>query len=117
MFGLAMIAALTLLRAADPYAVRVARETSFDVFQQLKPRTAPPDLPIRIIDIDVQGVNGSSLALDDQHPSDGQFGLRDFSRDTVRRRRDEGYRIARTCLSPLFASFRAARTPPPQPSR
>ncbi len=51
-FGLAMIAALTLLRAADPYAVRVARETSFDVFQQLKPRAAPPDLPIRIIDID-----------------------------------------------------------------
>jgi hypothetical protein len=38
-------------------------------------------------------------------PTDGQFGLRDFSRATVRRRRDEGYRIARTCLSPIFASL------------
>lgn len=51
-FGIAMVTALTLLRAADPYAVQVARETSFDIFQQLKPRQAPPDLPIRIIDID-----------------------------------------------------------------
>ncbi|QQR35355.1 adenylate/guanylate cyclase domain-containing protein [Devosia oryziradicis] len=41
-----------MLRAADPYAVRVARETTFDTFQQLKPRTAPADLPVRIVDID-----------------------------------------------------------------
>lgn len=52
LFGLAIIIALTLLRAADPYAVRVARETTFDLFQQIKPREAPPGLPIRIIDID-----------------------------------------------------------------
>ncbi len=51
-FGLAVIAGLTLLRAADPYALQVARETSFDVFQQLRPREAPPDLPVRIVDID-----------------------------------------------------------------
>lgn len=52
LFGLAVIAALTALRASDPYAVRVARETTFDVFQQIKPRQAPEGLPIRIIDID-----------------------------------------------------------------
>ncbi len=52
LFGLVVIAALTLLRASDPYAVRVARETTFDVFQQIEPRQAPDDLPIRIIDID-----------------------------------------------------------------
>lgn len=52
LFGLAVIIALTLLRAADPYVVRVARETTFDLFQQIKPREAPPGLPIRIIDID-----------------------------------------------------------------
>lgn len=51
-FGLAIIVALTLLRAYDPYPVRIARETSFDLFQQLKPRQAPPGLPIRIVDID-----------------------------------------------------------------
>jgi len=51
-FGVVIVALLTLLRATDPYPLRVARETSFDVFQQWKPREAPPDLPIRIIDID-----------------------------------------------------------------
>jgi adenylate cyclase len=51
-FGLAVIAGLTLFRAADPYALVVARETTFDTFQQWRPREAPADLPIRIIDID-----------------------------------------------------------------
>ncbi|WP_051960511.1 CHASE2 domain-containing protein [Devosia riboflavina] len=50
--GLLVILGLVALRLVDPYPVQVARETSFDVFQQLKPRTAPPDLPVRIIDID-----------------------------------------------------------------
>jgi adenylate cyclase len=52
LFGAAVVVALVLLRAADPYAVRVARETAFDTFQQIKPREAPPDLPVRIVDID-----------------------------------------------------------------
>jgi adenylate cyclase len=52
LLGGLVLAGLTLLRAADPYAVQVARETTFDFFQQLKPRDAPADLPLRIIDID-----------------------------------------------------------------
>jgi Predicted transmembrane sensor domain len=52
LFGLAVIAGLTLLRAADPYALVVAREATFDTFQQWRPRQAPDGLPIRIIDID-----------------------------------------------------------------
>jgi adenylate cyclase len=52
LFGLAVIAGLTLFRAADPYALVVARETTFDTFQQWRPREAPAELPIRIIDID-----------------------------------------------------------------
>src|SRR5690606_17413223 len=51
-FGLLVITALTMLRAADPYILQVAREASFDTFQQWRPRQAPDDLPIRIIDID-----------------------------------------------------------------
>lgn len=51
-FGLTVIALLMALRLADPYPVRVARETSFDFYQQLLPRAAPDDLPIRIVDID-----------------------------------------------------------------
>ena len=51
-FGAMVVLALVLLRAADPYAVRVARETTFDVFQQVKPRAAPADLAVRIIAID-----------------------------------------------------------------
>ncbi|MBB4050793.1 adenylate cyclase [Devosia subaequoris] len=63
LFGLTVIAGLTLLRAADPYPVQVARETTFDLFQQLRPREAPPDLPVRIIDIDE-----TSLAEQGQWP-------------------------------------------------
>jgi adenylate cyclase len=63
LFGLAVIAGLTLLRAADPYALSVARETTFDTFQQWRPREAPADLPIRIIDI-----NEASLAELGQWP-------------------------------------------------
>lgn len=50
-FGVVLVALLTLLRASDPYPLRVARETVFDFFQQLRPRQAP-NLPIRILDID-----------------------------------------------------------------
>lgn len=52
LFGAAAVLGLLVLRAADPYPVRVARETTFDLFQQIKPREAPADLPVRIIDID-----------------------------------------------------------------
>jgi adenylate cyclase len=51
-WGTLVVLSLLLLRAADPLPVRVARETTFDLFQQLRPRSAPPDLPVRIIDID-----------------------------------------------------------------
>lgn len=57
-FGLLLLAGLTLLRAADPYALQVLRETGFDAFQQAKPREAPSDLPVRIIDIDEQSLSG-----------------------------------------------------------
>jgi len=60
---------------------------------------------IHIVDVDVQSVQDRGGAIGDQHESDGQYGLRDFSRATVHRRREEGYRIARTCLSPIFASL------------
>ncbi|SMQ62973.1 adenylate cyclase [Devosia lucknowensis] len=52
LFGLVIVAGLIVIRAADPYIVVVTREATFDAFQQLRPREAPPDLPIRIIDID-----------------------------------------------------------------
>jgi NTE family protein len=71
---------------------------------------------IRIVDIDVQGVHGPGEAPGEQHSEDGQFGLRDFSRATVRRRRDEGYLNARICLSPIFASFALASPQQPHTS-
>jgi predicted acylesterase/phospholipase RssA len=66
---------------------------------------------IKIVDIDVQG---TGEVPGDQHASDDHLGLRDFSRATVRRRRDEGYRIARTCLSPIFAGLGLASSQQPQ---
>jgi adenylate cyclase len=51
LFGLALVAGLVLLRAADPYPVTVVREIAFDTYQRLKPRAAA-DFPIRVVDID-----------------------------------------------------------------
>lgn len=49
--GLLLVALLTLVRAADPYPLVIARETVFDYYQQLQPRP-DPDVPVSIVDID-----------------------------------------------------------------
>ena len=46
-----VLAAITLLRAADPVPVSQARERSFDIYQQLQPRPYG-EFPVRVIDID-----------------------------------------------------------------
>src|SRR5690554_5777777 len=61
-FGLGLVAALVLLRAADPYPVRVLREIGFDFYQQLQPRPAG-DWPVRVVDIDE-----AALAAEGQWP-------------------------------------------------
>jgi predicted acylesterase/phospholipase RssA len=56
---------------------------------------------IEVLDIDMQNptVEGKPRPQD---PSDDEFGLRDFSKSTVQRRRDVGYRLARERLAPIF---------------
>jgi adenylate cyclase len=49
--SLACVAGLAVLRATDPFIVRAARETSFDLLQRLSPRVYV-DAPVRIVDID-----------------------------------------------------------------
>jgi adenylate cyclase len=49
--GLAIVAALTVLRASDPPILRLARDVTFDEYQRLAPR-AFEDLPVRVVDID-----------------------------------------------------------------
>jgi len=58
---------------------------------------------IDVVDIDMQSriVEGKPRPED---PSDDEFGLRDFSSQTVRHRRDVGYRLARERLAPHFRS-------------
>ena len=51
LFGLALVAGLTLLRAGEPYPLVAARETVFDYYQQLQPR-ASSNLPVLVVDID-----------------------------------------------------------------
>ena len=46
-----MLALLVLVRIADPYPVRILRETAFDYLEQLAPRPHA-DLPVRVVDID-----------------------------------------------------------------
>lgn len=49
--GLAIVAALTFLRASDPLLLRQAREVTFDEYQRVSPR-AFETMPVRIVDID-----------------------------------------------------------------
>ncbi|MFS8113146.1 adenylate/guanylate cyclase domain-containing protein [Rhizobium jaguaris] len=49
--GLAIVAALTILRASDPQFLRLARNLTFDQYQRLVPRTFE-NLPVRVVDID-----------------------------------------------------------------
>jgi adenylate cyclase len=48
--SLSCVASLTVLRATDPFVVRSARETAFDLLQRMSPREYV-DAPVRIIDI------------------------------------------------------------------
>jgi NTE family protein len=57
---------------------------------------------IHVVDIDMQDPDGAGRPRS-QEPGDDEFGLRDFSSDTVRRRRDVGYRQVRERLAPIFA--------------
>jgi predicted acylesterase/phospholipase RssA len=66
---------------------------------------------INIVDIDVQSADAAA-APGRQASSDDGYGLRDFSPETVRRRRDEGYRLARARLSPIIAGASPAASEP-----
>ncbi len=49
--GLAVVAALTLLRASDPQLLRQGRDVTFDEYQRLSPR-AYESMPVKVVDID-----------------------------------------------------------------
>ncbi|MFD2649578.1 CHASE2 domain-containing protein [Devosia albogilva] len=52
LMGGLVVCALLVVRLADPTPVRVLREATFDLYQQLKPRSAPTGLPLRVVAID-----------------------------------------------------------------
>ncbi len=56
---------------------------------------------IQVIDVDMQNpvIKGRPRLQD---PSDDEFGLRDFSKDTVTRRRADGYSLVHDRLAPIF---------------
>ncbi len=51
LLGLAIVAALTSLRARDPDVLRAAREATFDQYQRIAPRKYV-SMPVRVVDID-----------------------------------------------------------------
>jgi adenylate cyclase len=50
--ALLVLASVLALRVADPPVLDRLREFAFDGFQRMKPRVPPPDIPVRIVDID-----------------------------------------------------------------
>lgn len=49
--GLAIVGALTVLRASDPPLLKQARDVTFDEYQRIAPRTFE-NMPVRVVDID-----------------------------------------------------------------
>ncbi|MDE1993110.1 MAG: adenylate/guanylate cyclase domain-containing protein [Rhizobiaceae bacterium] len=49
--GLAIVAALTVLRYSDPPLLKLARDLTFDQYQRLSPRKFE-NMPVRVVDID-----------------------------------------------------------------
>jgi adenylate cyclase len=56
LLALASITGLGLLRVTDPFLVRAARETAFDLLQRASPR-AHVEAPVRIVDIDERALD------------------------------------------------------------
>jgi len=56
---------------------------------------------IKVVDVDMQFHSKQGQPRGEE-PFDDEFGLRDFSSETVRRRREIGYRRARESLAPYF---------------
>ena len=58
--ALLMIVGMVAIRAWDPLPLQIARNKTFDAFQQIKPRVPPEDgypIGVRIIDIDDESLN------------------------------------------------------------
>jgi NTE family protein len=56
---------------------------------------------IQVVDVDMQNPNMEGRPRL-QKASDDEFGLRDFTQETVSRRRADGYRLVRDRLAPIF---------------
>jgi NTE family protein len=56
---------------------------------------------IQVVDIDMQSPQAKGKVAP-QASADDEFGLRDFSADTVKRRREAGYKLAYKRLTPIF---------------
>lgn len=54
--GFVLLLGLAVVRIVDPGPVQALRETGFDTLQRMAPRTAPQDLPLRVVDIDAAAV-------------------------------------------------------------
>ena len=50
--GLAVLCAMVALRLADPRGLEAQRLAIFDLYQQLHPRPALLDIPVRVVEID-----------------------------------------------------------------
>ncbi len=58
MLGLVLVAALAMLRVADPLPLQTLRNFAFDTFQRWKPRVETA-YPVRIVDIDEKSLKRS----------------------------------------------------------
>ena len=98
-----------LVETIDELATKVAPDDRVDWLNARLDEAGRYKLIDTIVNIDMQDP-AATLVPSAQNPADDKDGMRDFSPDTVRRRRRDGFKFAHDILRPAFeARWRIAR--------
>ena len=102
-----------LVETIDELAAKVAPDDRSDWLNARLDEAGRYKIIDAIVNIDMQDP-AATLVPSAQNPADDKDGMRDFSPDTVRRRRRDGFKFAHDLLRPAFENrwrMRAKRSP------
>jgi NTE family protein len=101
-----------LVETIDALAAKIAPDDCSDWLNARLDEARRYKIVDAIVNIDMQDP-AATLAPAAQNPADDKDGMRDFSPDTVRRRRRDGFRFAYDILRPAFENRWLAHDAPP----
>src|SRR5712692_4696626 len=103
-----------LVETIDMLAEKVAPDNRSDWLNARLDEAQRYKIIDAIVNIDMQDPS-ATLVPSAQNPADDKDGMRDFSPDTVRRRRRDGFKFARDILLPAFENLWRAADAQPRP--